>query len=190
SPTHSGQTLWQNKHFVGGVIAQIFYVAAQVGVGAFFINYTTEHWQGVTNQSAAYMLSVGMVCFMLGRFFSTWLMGRVSPALILAAYALINIVLCAVVMLGMGDISVIALVAIFFFMSTMFPTIFAMGVKNLGPATKQASSFMIMAIVGGAIMPWFMGRISDTSSTALAYGLPLVCFAVVLFYALSQRKSQ
>jgi len=93
-------------------------------------------------------------------------------------------------MLGMGDISVIALVAIFFFMSTMFPTIFAMGVKNLGPATKQASSFMIMAIVGGAIMPWFMGRISDTSSTALAYGLPLVCFAVVLFYALSQRKSQ
>lgn len=189
SPTHSGQTLWQHKHFVGGVIAQFFYVAAQVGVGAFFINYTTEHWQGVTNQSAAYMLSVGMVCFMLGRFFSTWLMGRVSPALILAAYALINIVLCAVVMLGMGDISVIALVAIFFFMSTMFPTIFAMGVKNLGPATKQASSFMIMAIVGGAIMPWFMGRISDTSSTALAYGLPLVCFAVVLFYALSQRKS-
>ncbi|ORM66941.1 L-fucose:H+ symporter permease [Pantoea rwandensis] len=188
NPTHSGQTLWQHKHFVGGVIAQFFYVAAQVGVGAFFINYATEHWQGVTNQSAAYMLSVGMVCFMLGRFFSTWLMGRISPASILAAYALINIVLCAVVMLGMGDVSVIALVAIFFFMSTMFPTIFAMGVKNLGPATKQASSFMIMAIVGGAIMPWFMGRISDTSSTALAYGLPLVCFVVVLFYALSQRK--
>ncbi|KGD76688.1 major facilitator transporter [Tatumella morbirosei] len=187
---HSGQTLLQHKHFVGGVIAQFFYVAAQVGVGAFFINYTTEHWHGVTNQSAAYMLSVGMVCFMLGRFFSTWLMGRVSPALILAAYALINIVLCAVVMLGMGDVSVIALVAIFFFMSTMFPTIFAMGVKNLGPATKQASSFMIMAIVGGAIMPWFMGRISDNSSTALAYGLPLVCFAVVLFYALSQRNSR
>ncbi|ALV93276.1 MULTISPECIES: L-fucose:H+ symporter permease [Pantoea] len=189
SPKHAGQSLWQHKHFVGGVIAQFFYVAAQVGVGAFFINYTTEHWHGVTNQSAAYLLSVGMVCFMLGRFFSTWLMGRVSPALILAAYALINIVLCAVVMLGIGDVSVVALVAIFFFMSTMFPTIFAMGVKNLGPATKQASSFMIMAIVGGAIMPWFMGRISDTSSTALAYGLPLVCFVVVLVYALSQRKS-
>lgn len=190
SPNHVGQSLWQHKHFVGGVIAQFFYVAAQVGVGAFFINYTTEHWHGVTNQSAAYLLSVGMVCFMLGRFFSTWLMGRVSPALILAVYALINIVLCGVVMLGIGDVSVVALVAIFFFMSTMFPTIFAMGVKNLGPATKQASSFMIMAIVGGAIMPWFMGRISDTSSTALAYGLPLVCFVVVLFYALSQRKSQ
>lgn len=188
SPTHSSLSLWQHRHFVGGVIAQFFYVAAQVGVGAFFINYTTEHWHGVTNQSAAYLLSVGMVCFMLGRFFSTWLMGRIAPAMILAAYALINIVLCAVVMSGMGDISVIALVAIFFFMSTMFPTIFAMGVKNLGQATKQASSFMIMAIVGGAIMPWFMGRISDTASTALAYGLPLVCFVVVLLYALSQRK--
>lgn len=183
-----GATLWQQKHFVGGVIAQFFYVAAQVGVGAFFINYATEHWHGVTNQSAAYMLSVAMICFMLGRFFSTWLLGRVKPAAMLAAYALINIVLCAVVMLGAGDVSVIALIAIFFFMSTMFPTIFAMGVKNLGQATKQASSFMIMAIVGGAIMPYFMGLISDKVSTAVAYSLPLMCFVVVLAYALRQRR--
>lgn len=183
-----GATLWQQKHFVGGVIAQFFYVAAQVGVGAFFINYATEHWHGVTNQSAAYMLSVAMICFMLGRFFSTWLLGRVKPAAMLAAYALINIVLCAVVMLGAGDVSVVALIAIFFFMSTMFPTIFAMGVKNLGESTKQASSFMIMAIVGGAIMPYFMGLISDHASTAVAYSLPLLCFVVVLAYALRQRR--
>ncbi|WP_277966513.1 L-fucose:H+ symporter permease [Pantoea trifolii] len=183
-----GATLWQQKHFVGGVIAQFFYVAAQVGVGAFFINYATEHWHGVTNQSAAYMLSVAMICFMLGRFFSTWLLGRVKPAAMLAAYALINIVLCAVVMVGAGDVSVVALIAIFFFMSTMFPTIFAMGVKNLGESTKQASSFMIMAIVGGAIMPYFMGLISDHISTAVAYSLPLLCFVVVLAYALRQRK--
>ncbi|WP_277976041.1 L-fucose:H+ symporter permease [Pantoea endophytica] len=183
-----GATLWQQKHFVGGVIAQFFYVAAQVGVGAFFINYATEQWHGVTNQSAAYMLSVAMICFMLGRFFSTWLLGRVKPAAMLAAYALINIALCAVVMLGAGDVSVVALIAIFFFMSTMFPTIFAMGVKNLGESTKQASSFMIMAIVGGAIMPYFMGLISDHVSTAVAYSLPLLCFVVVLAYALRQRR--
>ena len=183
-----GATVWQQKHFVGGVIAQFFYVAAQVGVGAFFINYATEHWHGVTNQSAAYMLSVAMICFMLGRFFSTWLLGRVKPAAMLAAYALINIVLCTIVMLGAGDVSVVALIAIFFFMSTMFPTIFAMGVKNLGQATKQASSFMIMAIVGGAIMPYFMGLISDKVSTAVAYSLPLMCFIVVLAYALRQRR--
>ena len=183
-----GATLWQQKHFVGGVIAQFFYVAAQVGVGAFFINYATEHWHGVTNQSAAYMLSVAMICFMLGRFFSTWLLGRVKPAAMLAAYALINIVLCTIVMLGAGDVSVVALIAIFFFMSTMFPTIFALGVKNLGQATIQASSFMIMAIVGGAIMPYFMGLISDKVSTAVAYSLPLMCFIVVLAYALRQRR--
>ncbi len=187
NPQKASLSLWQHKHFVGGVIAQFFYVAAQVGIGAFFINYVSEHWHGVTNQNASYMLSVGMICFMLGRFFSTWLMGRVHPTLMLAAYALINIVLCGVVMMGLGDVSVVALIAVFFFMSTMFPTIFAMGLRNLGPATKQGSSCMIMAIVGGAIMPYFMGAISDHASTALAYGLPLVCFVVVLVYALSQR---
>jgi len=91
-------------------------------------------------------------------------------------------------MLGAGDVSVIALIAIFFFMSTMFPTIFAMGVKSRGQATKRASSFMIMAIVGGAIMPYFMGLISDKVSTAVAYSLPLMCFIVVLAYALRQRR--
>ncbi|BDH44270.1 L-fucose:H+ symporter permease [Salmonella enterica subsp. enterica serovar Choleraesuis] len=181
--------LWAHRHFVGGVCAQFFYVAAQVGVGAFFINYATEHWQGISNQSASYLLSVAMICFMVGRFFSTWLMGRVKPATLLAAYSVINIALCALVMAGMDGVSVMALIAIFFFMSIMFPTIFALGVKNMGSQTKRASSFMIMAIVGGAIMPWFMGRIADNVNTAVSYGLPLVCFAIVLVYALSQRRT-
>lgn len=187
-PAHAGMSLWQHKHFVGGVIAQFFYVAAQVGVGAFFINYVTEHWDGITNQSASYMLSVGMISFMVGRFFSTWLMGKILPVTMLTVYAVINIVLCAIVMMGIHNVSVVALIAIFFFMSTMFPTLFAMGVKNLGGATKKASSCMIMAIVGGAIMPYFMGLISDNTSTAISYILPLICFVVVLWYALSQRK--
>lgn len=158
-PVHGviAQGLWQHPHFVGGVITQFFYVAAQVGVGAFFINYATEHWRDVSNQSASYLLSIAMICFMVGRFFSTWLMGRVKPATLLAAYALINIALCGVVMLSVDGVSVVALIAVFFFMSIMFPTIFALGVKNLGKHTKRASSFMIMAIVGGAIMPYFMG---------------------------------
>ncbi len=181
--------LWAHRHFAGGVCAQFFYVAAQVGVGAFFINYATEHWQGISNQSASYLLSVAMICFMVGRFFSTWLMGRVKPATLLAAYSVINIALCALVMAGMDGVSVMALIAIFFFMSIMFPTIFALGVKNMGSQTKRASSFMIMAIVGGAIMPWFMGRIADNVNTAVSYGLPLVCFAIVLVYALSQRRT-
>ncbi|WP_419246487.1 L-fucose:H+ symporter permease [Serratia sp. NFX21] len=189
-PEHGeiAQGLWQHKHFVGGVITQFFYVAAQVGVGAFFINYATEHWSDVSNQSASYLLSIAMICFMVGRFFSTWLMGRVKPATLLMVYSLVNIVLCGVVMLSMDGISVVALIAVFFFMSIMFPTIFALGVKNMGKHTKRASSFMIMAIVGGAIMPYFMGALADRYSTALSYCLPLLCFAVVFVYGLQQRR--
>ncbi|RJT45109.1 L-fucose:H+ symporter permease [Rahnella woolbedingensis] len=179
--------LWQHGHFTGGVIAQFFYVAAQVGVGAFFINYTTEHWHTLSNQNASYLLSVGMISFMIGRFFSTWLMGFVRPATLLVVYAIINIVLCGVVVAGIDNVSVIALVAIFFFMSIMFPTIFAMGVKNMGKQTKRASSVMIMAIVGGAVMPYLMGAIADHYNTAVSYALPMVCFAVVLIYAVKQR---
>ncbi|WP_447866909.1 L-fucose:H+ symporter permease [Rahnella bonaserana] len=179
--------LWQHGHFTGGVIAQFFYVAAQVGVGAFFINYTTEHWHTLSNQNASYLLSVGMISFMVGRFFSTWLMGFVRPATLLVVYAIISIVLCGVVVAGIDNVSVIALVAIFFFMSIMFPTIFAMGVKNMGKQTKRASSVMIMAIVGGAVMPYLMGAIADHYNTAVSYALPMVCFAVVLIYAVKQR---
>jgi len=179
---HDNKTLWQHREFVGGVVTQFFYVAAQVGVGAFFINYVTEHWASMTSQSAAYLLSVAMICFMCGRFFSTWLMGRISAQRLLMVYAWINVALCAVVVSGVESLSVVALVAVFFFMSIMFPTIFAMGVKNLGPHTKRGSSFLIMAIVGGALMPYFMGLVADHFSTALAYLLPLGCFVVVAFY--------
>jgi len=179
---HDNKTLWQHREFVGGVVTQFFYVAAQVGVGAFFINYVTEHWASMTSQSAAYLLSVAMICFMCGRFFSTWLMGRISAQRLLMVYAWINVALCAVVVSGVESLSVVALVAVFFFMSIMFPTIFAMGVKNLGPHTKRGSSFLIMAIVGGALMPYLMGLVADHFSTALAYLLPLGCFVVVAFY--------
>ncbi|KAB7894738.1 L-fucose:H+ symporter permease [Rouxiella sp. S1S-2] len=179
--------LWQHKHFTGGVIAQFFYVAAQVGVGAFFINYTTEHWHTLSNQNASYLLSIGLISFMVGRFFSTWLMSYVKPAKLLIIYSAINIVLCGIVVVGIDNISVIALLAVFFFMSIMFPTIFAMGVKNMGSQTKRASSLMIMAIVGGAIMPYLMGAIADHYSTAFSYSLPLICFAVVLVYGIRQR---
>jgi fucose permease len=178
----------QHREFVGGVITQFFYVAAQVGVGAFFINYVTEHWAQMGNQQAAYLLSIAMLAFMFGRFFSTWLMGRVSAQKLLLIYALINIALCGLVVIGLEGISVIALIAVFFFMSIMFPTLFAMGVKNLGPHTKRGSSFMIMAIVGGALMPYLMGKVADNSTVALAYLLPMGCFVIVAVYARSRLR--
>ena len=113
---------------------------------------------------------------------------KINAVKLLCIYAVINAILCAVILRGCNYISVIAAIGIFFFMSIMFPTIFAMGVKNLGSHTKMGSSYMIMAIVGGAILPYFMGRLSDAFGTHYSYGLPLVCFLIVVAYSISYRK--
>jgi FHS family L-fucose permease-like MFS transporter len=177
-----GLGLWAQRRFVGAVVAQFFYVAAQVGVGAFFINYVTEQQRGTSSSHASYLLSMGMLAFLTGRFSGTALMGRIAPRRLLTAYAIVNVILCATVVAGWGGISVAALIAIFFFMSIMFPTIFALGVANLGTQSKIAASYLIMSIVGGAIAPYLMGLIADARGTALAYLIPCGCFAVVAWY--------
>ncbi|HVI45961.1 MAG TPA: sugar MFS transporter [Chitinophaga sp.] len=174
--------LFAHRHFVLGVVAQFFYVAAQVGVGALFINYVTEYWQGTSNAKAAYLLSAAMVLFLVGRFVGTALMRTIAPNKLLAVYALINVVLCAFVMMGSGAPSVYALIAVFFFMSIMFPTIFALGVKGLGKHTKEGASFQIMSIVGGACVPYLMGVLTEWKSVAAAYSIPLFCFMIVFYY--------
>ncbi|MGX9718524.1 L-fucose:H+ symporter permease [Stenotrophomonas acidaminiphila] len=179
--------LFAQRHFVLAVVAQFFYVAAQVGVGAFFINYAVDHVPGLSSERAAYLLAVALGCFLAGRFLTTALMGAVAPARLLTVYAVISIALCAVVVAGMGRLSVAALIALFFFMSMMFPTIFALGVKGLGAQTKRGASFIIMAIVGGAIVPSFMGRIADARGIETAFWVPALCFAVVAGYGLCAR---
>jgi FHS family L-fucose permease-like MFS transporter len=176
--------LFQNRHFIWGVIAQFAYVAAQVGLAAFFINYTTENWAGSTAEIAAKLLGISLILFTVGRFVGTALMKVIRPHKLLSAYALINIALCFYVIYGSGEVSVYILMLVFFFESIMFPTIFALGVKDLGEHTRQGGSFMIMAIVGGAAIPPIMGVISDNVSTPMAYWVPLVCFVVVLYYGL------
>jgi len=174
--------LREHRHFVLGVMTQFFYVAAQVGMGAFFINFATEHWRGLSSQRAAYLFSIALLCFLIGRFTTTALMARHTPRRILTAYALVSLALTLFASAGIERLSVFALIAAFFFMSIMFPTIFSLGVKGLGSATKRASSFMIASIVGGALLPYVMGRLAEHSSTALSYTLPAACFAVVAWY--------
>lgn len=181
--------LLRQRHFVGGVVAQFFYVAAQVAVGAMFINFVTEHGSGIDSERAAYLLSVGMLCFLIGRFSGAAIMGRLSPARMLATYGVVNVGLCLVVVAALGTLSVIALIAVFFFMSIMFPTIFALAVRDLGAQTRRGASFVIMAIVGGALAPYVMGHIADRSSTALAFLLPAACFAVVAWYGYSHSRT-
>ncbi|TAL44056.1 MAG: L-fucose:H+ symporter permease [Chitinophagaceae bacterium] len=185
---HSGKTLFQHSHFVWAVVAQFFYVAAQVGIAALFINYCTEIGQGITNERASYLLSGSLILFTIGRFAGTALMKKIAPHTLLAVYSAVNILLCAGVTWLQGMISVYALMTIFFFESIMFPTIFALGVKNLGSYTKKGSSFIIMSIVGGAIMPYIMGSLATMYSTPLSYIVPLFCFVVVLFFGITGYK--
>jgi FHS family L-fucose permease-like MFS transporter len=175
-------SLWSQPLLVWGVVAQFCYVAAQVCIGAFFINYATELNIGIGTADAARLLSIGMLCFLLGRFAGTALMARIPPARLLTGYALVNVALSIVVVAAVASLSLFALIAIFFFMSIMFPTIFALAVKPLGAQAERGSSFLIMSIVGGAVVPYLMGRIADAQGTAVAFLVPAACFLVVAGY--------
>lgn len=193
SDTSSGtrlRDLLNYPHFVMAVLAQFLYVAAQTGVNSFFINYVTEEIPSLTNQQASQILGIGgMGLFWLGRFTgSTVLMRVIRANRLLAFYAFMNIITMALVVAGLGWVSVIALFSTYFFMSVMFPTIFALGIKDLGPLTKKGSSILVMSIVGGAIVPVFMGWVADISRMALGFIVPLLCFAFIFYFGLSGYK--
>ncbi len=174
--------LFSHSNFTGAVVAQFFYVAAQVGIAALFINYCTEGGTGINNEKASYLLAISLLLFTIGRFVGTALMRRIPPNKLLTVYALFGVALSAVVVMDEGWTSVYCLMALFFFQSIMFPTIFALGLKDLGHHTKRASSFLIMSIVGGACVPYVMGLLADRNSTAFAYVVPMVCFVFVVWY--------
>jgi FHS family L-fucose permease-like MFS transporter len=207
----STRELFKHPAFVMAVIAQFLYVAAQTGVNSFFINYVTETLHGVqatisgimkhlggfgeffmpknSEQAASLILSLGgMGSFWIGRLTGAWLMKFVRPQRLLAIYAIINTFLTAIVVMRFGWISVIALFSTYFFMSLMFPTIFALGLRNLGPLTKKAASFLVMAVAGGAFCPPLMGAVADHFGMAIAFLIPLGCFAFIAYYALSRKK--
>ena len=172
------------------VVAQFFYVGAQVCVGSFFVRFS-KYVNGISEKDAAWFWgSIAMVGFMAGRFSGTLLMKYIKPAKLLGTYAIINILLLAVATFSKGQIAVYSLMAVPFFMSIMFPTIFSMGIAGLGEETKIASSFIVMAIVGGAIFPLLMGQISDATggNIQLAYVVPMFCFAIVAFFAYKFRN--
>jgi FHS family L-fucose permease-like MFS transporter len=180
---------FRHKHLTWAVVAQFFYVGAQVCVGSFFIKMARTG-AGMDEKTAAQYLGWGYgAAFMLGRFVGTFLMGRFASEKLLSAYALINIVLSAVAIFGSGIVVVYALIAIAFFMSIMFPTIFSLGIKDVGADTKMASSLIVMSIVGGALLPPVLGVISDaTGSIQNGYIVPLLCFVVVFLFATKGHK--
>lgn len=178
--TAPGKKLYQHKHFVWAAIAQFFNVAAQGGTWAFFINYGHEV-MGFSDKVASRYFSLSMVMMMLGRFAGTWLMKFIAPNKLLAAFAAGSMLMCVIVAQRWGWVSFTALLMINFFFSIMFPTIFSLGLKNLGGHTQRASSFIVMGVVGGAVFPPLMGMIAD-NGVATAYYLPIICYFVIFLF--------
>jgi len=174
--------LIRRRHFVLGVLTQGLYIGAQVGVGTFFLNLVTETWTGMTSQQGAFLLSLATIGYLVGRFASTAMLLKVRPQALLVVYGLINGALCLVVSAGIEKVSALALVAVFFFMSAMFATIFTLGVRDLGPQTKRGASIMVMAIGGGVLLPYPMGVIADSYGTPAAFLLPAAIFTLVALY--------
>ena len=197
-------SIWSHPHFWMAVLAQFLYVAAQAGIFSFFINYMTsqvppipDHWNspshsawfedhhgvlGISNKGAANLASVGFLCFLIGRFSGSAILKKFSAHKVLGLYGGASVLLCLLIFLKLGWISVVSVFLTYFFMSIMFPTIFALGIFGLGERAKKASSFIVMAIMGGALLPKVMGAVADHSDLSRGFIVPLFCFVFVAIY--------
>jgi FHS family L-fucose permease-like MFS transporter len=201
----ASHSIWKHPHFVMAVAAQFFYVAAQAGIFSFFINYMTSEVTAIpawvtsdwlkswfetgrsgilslSDKGAANLASVGFFCFLVGRFTGAGLLKKFSAHKILGLYGLVNVIACLLIFLKLGWLSVVCVFLSYFFMSIMFPTIFALGIFGLGARAKKASAFIVMAIMGGAILPKLMGAVADRYDMSRGFIVPMFCFAFVAFY--------
>jgi FHS family L-fucose permease-like MFS transporter len=175
--------LLQYPSFLFAVVAQFCYVGAQVGTWSYFIQYAQDYTH-VNEKTAGYLLTTTLAAFAVGRFTSSYLMKRIRPSVMLGAFAIVNILLLGVGIVRPGWVGLIAVLLTSFFMSLMFPTIFALGIKDLGVHTKEGASLIVMAIIGGAVFTPVMGvAFQFTRSMALSMSVPLVCYLVVAGYA-------
>lgn len=173
---------FRHQHLSWAIAAQFFYVGAQVCVFSLFILYATQSAQ-ITELQAADYLSIGGLAFLIGRFLGTFIMKFIAPEKLLTMYSILCVLFCSYAIFGSGISTIYALIAICFFMSIMFPTIFSLGIKSLGADTEMASSLIVMSIVGGAVLPRIFGIISDTTGK-IQYGyiVPLIAFMVVAYF--------
>ena len=182
--------LLRNKRYVWGVVAQFFYVGAQIGVWSFTIRLVMQEL-GLAEKDAATYYLASIVCFCMARFFFTWLMRFFRPSRLMAWAAAADIVLCLVVVMmrGSGMTAVVALVLVSFFMSLQFPTIYGIALDGVGQDAKIGASGLIMAILGGALLTPLQGWVSDAWGVSISYVVPLFCFLVVLGYSLANRNN-
>lgn len=181
-------SMWKHRHFVLAVIAQFLYVAAQTGVFSLFINYVTEYDTSISPEKASFHLAIGgMTLFMIGRLSGSYIMGKMAANKVLATYAIASALMMLLVIFPFGIVSLVALCATFFFMSIMFPTIFALGLTKMGVHTKRAASFIVMGVMGGAFSPILMGLLGE-KNMAIGFIIPLVCFVYIAYFGLKGYK--
>ncbi|WP_333821459.1 L-fucose:H+ symporter permease [Ohtaekwangia sp.] len=182
------KAIFKKRHLMLAVLAQMFYVGGQVGIWGITINFVTDLIPGTSNEVASkYYMAIGTLLFVSGRFLGTWFMTYLKNHTMLAIYGAMVVLLCCIGMFAEGKVAVYALLATNFFMSIGFPTIFGLGVRDLGEDTKLGSSLIIMSIVGGAILPPLMGLIA-IEHIQLSLIVPAICFVVVCFYGLNGYK--
>ena len=177
----NSRELLKQRHFLTGVLAQFCYVGAQVGTWSYFIQYSQDY-TGIAEKTAGYFLTGTLVAFLIGRFSATVIMKYIKPGKLMGIYAIMNILLISVAVTFPGWVGVWSIFLSSFFMSLMFPTIFALGIKGLGTNTKIAGSIIVMAIIGGGVFTPLMGLIA-ASSMAHAMLIPLGCYCVITLYA-------
>ena len=188
APVSGTASMWRHPQFIRAIIAQFCYCAAQTGIFSFFINYVTEVDTSMTNIEASRILAFGgMALFMIGRLSGSFTMKWMSPARLLTWFALADAVCMALVVVSVGTVSLYALYLSFFFMSIMFPTIFALGLEGMGSSTKKASSYIVMGVAGGAFAPMLMGYIG-ADNMAIGFVIPLLSFLYILYFALRCKR--
>lgn len=183
------RSIFKHKHLTRGVIAQFFYVGAQASIWGLTIDYVIHILPDVSKEAASgSFLAVGTFLFVAGRFIGTFLMSYIKENRLLWVFALCAFILCLFGIYAGGNLAVYSILSLNFFMSIMFPTIFALGVKDLGEHTKLGSSLIIMAIVGGAVLPPIVGAVSESIDIQISFWLPALCFLIVMYYGLSGYK--
>jgi FHS family L-fucose permease-like MFS transporter len=183
------RVLWHNKHYRFGVVAQFANVAAQVCAWTFVIQYVQQALGGSLQKGGLY-LQVSLLIFLASRFLMVWVIGRVRATKVLAVLAFLAVLLCVFAMVSPNIAGVFAVVSLSFCLSLMFPTIYGVALKGLGPATKFGAAGLVMAIVGGAIMPVVQGKLVDVTSPAISFIVPAACFAVVGLYAIYDLRAK
>ena len=185
SAQHTLLDALKHPHVLFGVLAIFFYVGAEVSIGSLMVNYLAlPETGGMSEQRATQYVSAYWGCAMVGRFAGSWLLAQYPPRRLLAGFALANVVLLGVILAASGEVAVYGIVATGLFNSIMFPTIFSLAIERLGPLTNKASSLLIMAIVGGAIIPLLQGMLADRIGLHLSFVLPVVCYVYIIFYGL------